>query len=149
MPIYEFSPEMMREIILDHYSHPQRKGVPEAKENYQIIHADSTNCIDDFDLFLLIKEEVVEDAMWEGVACAISTSSTDILCEKLIGMKKEDALYLIEQYLAMIAEKPYNKEVLEEALAFMNTGKQAARIHCATMAWVAAKELLEGKKNNE
>jgi nitrogen fixation NifU-like protein len=33
--------------------------------------------------------------------------------------------------------------LLDEAIVFVNTGKQAARIHCATMGWTAMKELLE------
>jgi nitrogen fixation NifU-like protein len=37
--------------------------------------------------------------------------------------------------------------VLDEALAFMNTSKQAARIHCATIGWDAmAKLLLRGEE---
>ena len=36
--------------------------------------------------------------------------------------------------------------VLEEALAFKNTSKQAARIHCATIGWDAVKQLLEEGK---
>jgi hypothetical protein len=54
----------------------------------------------------------------------------------------------IQQYLNMIEEKPYDASVLDEAIVFMNTGKQAARIHCATMGWTAMKELLEKERNN-
>jgi nitrogen fixation NifU-like protein len=43
----------------------------------------------------------------------------------------------------MIEEKPYDDSVLDEALVFMNTGKQAARIHCATMGWTTMREMLE------
>jgi len=50
---------------------------------------------------------------------------------------------VIEQYLNMIGEKEYDASVLDEAIVFLNTGKQAARIHCATMGWTALKELLE------
>lgn len=148
MPTFDLSPELMREIILDHYSHPLHKGVPANLDGYEKIHADSVNCIDDFDFYLKSEADTVKDAMWEGVACAISTASTDILCDSLIGKTKKEALYLIEQYSLMIAEKPYDADLLGEALAFQNTGKQAARIHCATMGWDAAKALLEGKKNH-
>lgn len=145
MPIsFEITPEMMREIIIDHYSSPRHKGIPSSSEGYDKIHADSVNCIDDFDLFLKIENDVVSDAKWNGVACAISTASTDILCEQAIGLKRADAEYMISQYLAMIREEDYDAEVLGEALAFMNTGKQAARIHCATMGWDAMDELLKG-----
>ncbi len=138
----ELSPSMMREIIMDHYSSPSHKGVPTG-EGYQKIHTDSVNCIDDFDVYLKAKNGVVIDAMWEGVACTISSASTDILCEQVIGKDFSAAEYMITQYMNMIEEKPYDDSVLDEALVFVNTGKQAARIHCATMGWTAMNELLE------
>ena len=53
---------------------------------------------------------------------------------------------MIEQFLNMIEEKEYDESVLDEAIVFINTGKQAARIHCATIGWDAVSELL--KENN-
>ena len=46
----------------------------------------------------------------------------------------------------MIEEKPYDDTVLDEAIVFVNTGKQAARIHCATMGWTAMKDLIKEEK---
>ena len=43
----------------------------------------------------------------------------------------------------MIFEKEYNDEVLDEALVFANTHKQAARIKCATLGSTGLKELIE------
>jgi len=107
------------------------------------LHASSSNCIDDFDVYLAAKDGKVADALWDGVACTISSASTDILCDRVIGQSYQDAEYTIQQYLNMIEEQPYDASVLDEAIVFMNTGKQAARIHCATMGWSAMKELLE------
>ncbi len=143
MPTFELSPMMMREIIMDHYSSPRHKGVPEKEENYEKLHASSDNCIDDFDLYLLAENGKIKDARWEGVACTISSASTDIMCDRIIGDDYEHALYTIQQYMNMIEEKEYDDSVLDEALVFMNTGKQAARIHCATMAWTSMREMLE------
>ena len=105
----------------------------------------SSNCIDDIDVFLKVENGIIIDACFTGVACAISTSSTDIMCELLIDKKKEEALYIIEQYIHMIHEEPFDENVLEEALAFINTSKQAARIRCATIGWNAANEILKDK----
>lgn len=145
----ELTPMTMREIIMDHYESPRHKGVPEKPEEYQKIHTDSVNCIDDFDVYLKTKDGKVEDARWEGTACTISSASTDILCDRVIGDDFAHAIYTIQQFLAMIQEKPYDDAPLDEALVFMNTGKQAARIHCATMGWDAMKELLEADEKKE
>ncbi len=142
MPTFDVTPEMMREIIMDHYSSPRHKGKPADLKGYATIHTDSENCIDDFDVYLKVEKGKIVDARWDGVACTISAASTDILCEKAIGLTFEKAHYLITQFLAMIGEKPYDADVLEEALAFKNTAKQAARIHCATMGWNALQDLL-------
>lgn len=145
MPTFELTPSLMREIIMDHYSSPRHKGKQEG-EGYISLHTDSVNCIDSFDVYLKIEKAKIIDAVWEGIACTISSASTDILCDLLIGMDEEKGLYTIQQYLNMIEEKPYDDSVLEEALVFMNTGKQAARIHCATMGWDAMKDLINEDK---
>ena len=149
MPTFELNPQMMREIIMDHYSNPRHKGVPTG-EGYTKTHSSAVNCIDDIDIYLKSSNGKVVDAMWEGTACTISTASTDIVCEQSIGKDYKDSLYMIEQYLKMIDEKEHDDSVLDEAIVFMNTGKQAARIHCATMGWTALKEMLEAeeKKGN-
>ncbi|MCR5349059.1 MAG: SUF system NifU family Fe-S cluster assembly protein [Bacilli bacterium] len=144
MPTFELTPAMMREIIMDHYSSPRHKVTPEG-EGYETLHSSSINCIDDIDVFLKFDGNgKVKDACWNGTACAISTASSDILCDLLIGHDEKEAKYIIDQYRKMIHEEPYDSSVLEEALAFMNTGRQAARIHCALIGWDAVEEILKG-----
>ena len=105
----------------------------------------SENCIDDINVYLLIENDVVIDACFDGVACTISTASTDIMCDLLKGKNIADARNIIKQYDNMIHEKPFNDEVLEEAIVFINTSKQAARIRCATIGWNAADKILKDK----
>ena len=144
MPI-SMTNEMMRSVIMDHASHPEFKHNP-PKDGYEMIHMHSDNCIDDLNIFLLIDNNKVIDACFEGVACTISLSSTDIMCELIIGKTKEEALYMIEQYNHMMHEEPFDDEVLDEAIVFINTSKQAARIRCATIGWTAANKILNGEK---
>ncbi|MBQ7250291.1 MAG: SUF system NifU family Fe-S cluster assembly protein [Bacilli bacterium] len=148
MPTFELTPAMMREIIMDHYSSPRHKCDPE-QEGYVSLHSASVNCIDDINVYLKLDDKgIVEDARWNGVACAISTASSDILCDLLIGKNEKDALYLNEQFHKMLHEEPYDSSVLEEAMAFMNTSKQAARIHCATIGWDAMEQLLKEHRHD-
>ena len=144
MPI-SLTNEMMRSIIMDHSSHPTNKHLPSG-EGYQKVHMHSDNCIDDLDIYLKLDNNKVIDACFEGVACTISLSSTDIMCDLIKGKTKEEAIYMIEQYNRMMHEEPFDEEVLEDALVFINTSKQAARIRCATIGWNAASVILEDKK---
>ena len=144
MPI-SMTNEMMRSIIMDHSSHPTNKHLPN-KEGYEKVHMHSDNCIDDLDIYLFIENGIVLDACFEGVACTISLSSTDIMCDLMKGKTKVKALYMIEQYHHMIHEEPFDEDILEEAIVFINTSKQAARIRCATIGWNAAEKILKEEK---
>ena len=144
-----FSPDMMREIIMDHYSNPQHKKKPVDEQNYLQVRMDSTSCIDDITVYLKVENNIIADALFDGVACTISTASTDIMCDLIIGKTLEQAKYIFEQYTNMIYEKPYDSSVLEEALVFVNTSKQAARIKCATIGWNGLEKIMEEKCNHE
>ena len=144
MPI-SMTNDMMRSIIMDHASRPEYKHLPQG-DGYDKFHMHSDNCIDDLDIYLKIDGDQVIDACFEGIACTISLSSTDIMCEQIKGKNKKEALYMIEQYEHMMHEEPFDDEVLEEAIVFINTSKQAARIRCATIGWNAAKNILKEDK---
>lgn len=137
--------EMMRAIIMDHSSNPTNKHVP-SKEGYSKVHMHSDNCIDDLDIYMKVENDKVVDACFEGIACTISLSSTDIMCDLMKGKTVKEALYMIEQYNKMMHEEPFDDEVLDEAIVFINTSKQAARIRCATIGWNAANSILKEDK---
>lgn len=146
MPI--LTNEMMRSIIMDHYSSPRNKREPK-DSSYLKVHHSSDNCIDDIDVFIKIENDIIKDCCWTGVACTIATASTDIMCDLVIDKNKEEAYKILDNYFSMIYEKPYEEDLLDEANAFVNTSKQASRIRCATIGWNSLKDLLEeynGKK---
>lgn len=145
MPI-SLSQEMMREIIMDHYSNP-RNYREEKDESYHTVFMDSTSCIDKIYVQAKIENDVLVDVCWHGVGCAIAKSSTSIMSELLLGKTIEEANEIISNYLAMIQEKEYDPDILEEAIVFMNTSRQAARIKCATIGWNGMTQILEARKN--
>jgi len=144
MPI-SMTNDMMRAVIMDHASNPTNKHLP-ANEGYEKVHMHSDNCIDDLDIYLKVENEIVIDACFEGVACTISLSSTDIMCDLIKGKNKVEALYMIDQYHHMMHEEQFDESVLEEAIVFINTSKQAARIRCATIGWNGAETILKEEK---
>jgi nitrogen fixation protein NifU and related proteins len=144
-----FSPEMMREIIMDHYSTPLHKKKPENPSEYFQVRMDSTSCIDDITVYIKVIKDKIVDAMFDGVACTISTASTDIMCDLVIGKTLKEAENIFTQYTNMIYEKPYDSEVLGEALVFINTSKQAARIKCATIGWNGLEKIMKEDCHDE
>ena len=123
-----------------------QKSLKETSQGVVLIQRNSTPPIGeiaDITIYLKIENDIVVKTYFDGIACTISTASTDILCDLILNKSKSDALYILEQYTNMIFEKEYNDEVLDEALVFANTHKQAARIKCATLGSTGLKELIE------
>ena len=135
-------PQLLREIIMDHYDHPRNRGLVE-DETYKKVNMNSDTCIDDLDIQVKFDGDKIADVRYEGEACAICTSSTSIMSELVIGKTKEEAKRIIENYMNMIYERDYDEDLLEEAIAFKNTHKQANRIKCATLGWNGLVKLIE------
>ena len=127
-------PQLLREIIMDHYENPRNRGLVD-DDSYLKTNMNSDTCIDNLDIQAKFDGDKIVDIRYDGEACAICTSSTSIMSELLIGKTKEEAQEIIDNYMNMIYEKDYDEDLLEEAIAFKNTYKQANRIKCATLGW--------------
>lgn len=133
--------DIKRSIILDNYQNPNNKRV--SGTDYIKINTRNVSCIDNLDIYLKIENDIIKDVSFEGEACVISISSTNILTNLLIGKTKEEVIYLIDNYLKMINEEEYDKEVLKELLVFDDTSRQPSRIKCATLSANGIKKFLE------
>lgn len=138
--------ELKRTIILDNYQNPNRRKI--SGDEYLKINTRNVSCIDNLDLYLKVNNGIIEDASFEGEACVISISSTNILINMLIGKTKEEGIYLIDNYLKMINEEEYDREVLRDLLAFDETSKQPSRIKCATLTANGIKNFLDSLSND-
>ena len=135
-------PMILRSIIMDHYEYPRNHELIK-EDGYVQKHMASESCIDDIYVQSRIRNGIVEDVRFDGVACTISTASTSIMSELLKGKRVEEAKDIIANYFHMIDQQDYDEEKLEEALAFHNVGSQANRIKCATIGWKAMEEMIE------
>ncbi len=134
-------PMVLREIILDHYEYPRHHHLVE-DESYHQAHMASESCIDDIHVQALIKDNIIQDINFEGVACTISTASTSMMTELLIGKTLEEAKEIISNYYAMIDGREYDEEMLNEAISLQGVSKQANRIKCATIGWHGIEQLI-------
>ena len=139
------SPEMMRAIIMDHYEYPRNKKL-KGEVGYLKVHMDSESCIDDIYIEALIENGIIKDVCFDGIGCTISTASTSIMSELMKDKTIEEAQKIIDNYLKMINMEEYDEEILEEAVVFKNTGRQANRIKCATIGWNGMQELIDMSK---
>ena len=138
--------ELKRSIILDNYQNPNKKIA--SGDNYIKINTRNVSCIDNLDIYLKINNGIIEDATFEGEACVISISSTNILINLIIGKTKEEGIHIIDNYLKMINEEDYDKEVLKELMVFDDTSRQPSRIKCATLSANGIKKFLQNDDNH-
>lgn len=134
-------------IIVDHYQNPYHKGLVEDKDSCYIRNnTNSLSCIDNVDIMYKIKNDVIEDIYFDGEACAISTSATSIMIRTLIGKTVEEARKYLENYEAMIEEKPYDAELLGELNAYEEIYLQPNRKKCAMLPFESLKKVLGEEK---
>lgn len=101
------------------------------------------SCGDDISLELKIEDDIIVDAAYSGVGCAISQASTSIMIDLIKGQSIEDALNIVDTFISMIKSeitKDEELEALEDAIAFKNISNMPARVKCAVLAWHTLKE---------
>ena len=125
--------ELYMEVILDHNKNPRNKGVIEDHTN----HADGHNplCGDKISLDLIIKDNIVEDIKFTGSGCAISTASSSLLTEYIIGKKTSEIRHLFEEFHDLVTVEESKSDGLGKLSVFEGVKKYPARVKCATLAW--------------
>ena len=140
--------ELKRSIILDNYQNPYHKERKDNNNDYFKLNSRNVSCIDNIDLYINLDWDKIKYICFEGEACVISISSTSIMSQLLEGKTIDEALEIISNYEAMIEEKDYDEDILEEACVFDDVAKQPSRKKCATLSWHGLyHKLLELKKD--
>lgn len=141
--------EMIRQIILEHYESPNYKVSQEVANNledYLSYNHKSDSCIDNLTVYLKISDGIVVDAKFSGLGCAISVSSTDIMCGMLINKSYVEIKQLMENYFNMIKNDDYDESLLKELTIFKNVSKQMNRIKCALVGLNSINNIIEKNK---
>ena len=139
---------MKRDIILDNYQNPYHRLRHDDEMEYMKVNSRNVSCIDNIDLYIKVKDDRIEDISFDGEACVISTSSTNIMSNLLRNKSVDDAIKIIENYKCMIDEKSYDKNILGEAIVYDDIYKQPARKPCVTIFARGIEKVLNIKKNN-
>lgn len=139
--------EIYRSIIISNSLKPS-KYVSENfdAQNYKRVGVRSRTCSDNYEIFLHFKDEIIDKAFFTGYGCSISKSSTNIICEYLLGKTKDQAISLLNSYRkTVIKEEEPNAKFLGDLIAFENVSNHLNRIPCALMSANALIVALEVK----
>ena len=147
--VLDMDRELKRSIIMDNYKDTDNRIRNDNDDKYKMFNTRSATCIDNLDLFENINNNIIEDISFDGEACVISTSSTNIMINLLKGRTVDEALDIIKNYDNMIKERNYDKNILGEAICYDDIYKQPNRIKCATLSWDGIYKQLINYKNEK
>ena len=134
---------LYQEVIIDHGRHPRNFGsMPEATH---VLEGYNPLCGDQLKLFLAIKDDKIEKAMFEGSGCAISMASASLMSQQLSGKTLEDAKQLFHWFHSMVVDKQTPNEHLGKLAILEGVKEFPARVKCATLSWHTLHNILEGK----
>jgi nitrogen fixation NifU-like protein len=136
--------KLKRDIILEHYQSPFHKGLVD-NDNYIKVNGRNASCVDNIDVMVLLEDDVIIDARFDGDACAICTSAASIMIKTLIGKNITEAKDIVNNYNNMINEKEYHSSKLEELIVYDTVYKQPNRKNCALLPFRAVGEILDKK----
>jgi nitrogen fixation NifU-like protein len=134
---------MYQQIILDHYKHPQHRGLTDPFDAE--VHHVNTTCGDEVTLRVRLEDGRITDLSWVGEGCSISQASTSIMSGLVVGEPLDSALELSENFLGLMQPHGDEKltdeqaESLDDAIAFAGVSKYPARVKCALLGWMAMK----------
>lgn len=105
------------------------------------------SCIDELNIMVKIKDDIVEDIKFDGEACALCISSASIMTDTLIGKTKKEVEEILKNILNMAKENEYNKELVEEAVVFDDISRSPNREKCVLLSWWGIEKILNQIKS--
>ena len=132
---------LYQEVILDHYKHPQHKGLSPTF-SAQVSHV-NTSCGDEIILNIILEDDVITSLTWEGQGCSISQASVSMMTDLLTGKSLEESEIVVKSFSELMASKGTSAgdpEILEDAVVFAGVSKFTGRVKCSLLGWMAFKD---------
>ena len=127
-------------VVADHSKSPHHHGVLPDVEQLQL---NNPTCGDVINLSVKFDGDVIEDIAFAGDGCTISTASSSMMTDAVIGKTKAEALELAEIFSLMTQGDHKDEDKLGEAKLLAGVSKFPQRIKCATLSWNALKKAIE------
>jgi nitrogen fixation NifU-like protein len=141
--------ELYREVILDHYRNPRRRGTIGGDH----IHAEGTNpsCGDEFAIDIVVVDGIVVDAAMQGQGCSISQASGSMMMDMIVGRSVSEISQIARKFKVMMTieegDDPLDEDhpgaVLGDLEALQGVRQVPVRIKCADLAWTTLEDALE------
>jgi len=141
---------LYQEVILDHYKHPENKGLAAAYDAQ--VHHINPSCGDEITLNITLDGSLVKSVSWDGLGCSISQASVSIMSGLMTGKDIAGAQVVFDNFVQLMQSKGSghpDESILEDAVALAGVSQYPARIKCALLGWMAFKDAsVQAQKKN-
>lgn len=128
-------------VVADHSKHPHHHGFLEGVEQ---INLNNPTCGDVISLSVKLEDDRIADIAFAGDGCTISTASSSMMTDTVLGKSRAEALELADIFSEMVQGKVDSRQKsLGEASLLAGVSKFPQRIKCSTLAWNALRKALE------
>lgn len=135
--------ELYREIILDHFRKPHRRGIVPGST---VAEGENPTCGDSLRIGIEVREGKVAGYSFDGSGCAISQASASILGDTVEGKDVALANGVASEFEAFIRDGKAPNVDLGEMEALSGVSKLPMRVKCATLAARTLRLALNGGK---
>jgi nitrogen fixation NifU-like protein len=134
--------ELYQNVILEHNRSPRNYRVMEGADR----RAEGNNpiCGDALTVWLKLDGDVISDASFHGMGCAISRASASLMTAALKGKSRREAEETFERFHRLVTGRagPGEAETLGKLAVFSGVSAYPVRVKCASLPWHALKAAL-------
>jgi nitrogen fixation NifU-like protein len=135
---------LYQELILDHNRAPQ--NYRQLENANRKVEGNNPVCGDRLTVWLRMEGEVIAEATFQGLGCAISVASASLMTSAVKGKTRAEAEALFERFRRMItgSADEVEAESLGKLAVFSGVSEFPIKVKCASLSWHALKAALEG-----
>lgn len=134
---------LYQDMILDHNRAPQNYR-PMENANRKV-EGNNPLCGDRLTVWLRMEDDVIADATFQGLGCAISMASASLMTSAVKGKTRAEAEALFDRFRRMITGpvEQSEQESLGKLAVFSGVSEFPIKVKCASLSWHAMKAALD------
>jgi nitrogen fixation NifU-like protein len=137
--------ELYQNVILEHNRSPRNyREMPGADRRAE---GDNPVCGDRITVWLKLDGDVISDASFHGMGCAISRASASLMTAVVKGKSLTEAAETFERFHRLVTgrSEAADAETLGKLAVFSGVSGYPTRVKCASLPWHALKAALSAE----
>ncbi len=130
-----------KDLVMERFNKPHHYAMIH-DSRYKSFLSKQHTCADNYQVFLLIKNNYIKDFKFHGLGCLISWASLDIMGDLLINKNLQESANIINHFFNLLDEKKYDANILENLIIFEKIIKFSNRLSCAKLSGEAVLQII-------